>query len=94
MRLTPPLTPAFSASPAYLNRHGRPQHPRELLAHQCIRYKLPTANKLAEWRFIEDGQEKTIDPPPKLIFDQVGGVIQAAREGHGISWSLRATVAG
>ncbi len=92
VRLTPPLTPAFSAAPSYLVRHGRPGHPRELLQHRCIRYKLPTANKIADWHFTEDGQDKIIDPPTRLIFDNMIGVIQAAREGHGIGWSLRATM--
>ncbi len=92
VRLTPPLTPAYFAAPAYLDRHGRPEHPRDLLDHRCIRYRLPTANKVADWHFTEEGQDKTIDPPARLIFDHMVGVIQAAREGHGIGWSLRATV--
>ncbi|WP_423594530.1 LysR family transcriptional regulator [Roseateles sp. MS654] len=28
------------ASPDYLRRHGRPSHPDELLAHECIRFKI------------------------------------------------------
>ncbi len=92
VRLTQPLTPAVFASPAYLDLHGRPEHPRDLLGHHCIRYRQPTGNKIADWTFIEDRQEITIDPPTRLIFDHVIGVIHAAREGHGIGWSLRATM--
>lgn len=92
VRLTPPLASVFYAAPAYLDKHGRPKHPRELLRHRCIRYKFPSANKVADWHFIEDGQDKIIDPPTRLVFDQIIGVIQAAREGHGIGWSLQATV--
>ncbi|WP_120500950.1 LysR family transcriptional regulator [Roseovarius sp. EL26] len=92
VRITPPLEVVFFAAPSYLERHGCPSHPRDLLEHQCIRYKLPTANKLAEWQFVEEGQEKVIDPPARIIFDQVAGVIQAASEGHGIGFSLRATM--
>ncbi|WP_421702568.1 LysR substrate-binding domain-containing protein [Aliiroseovarius sp.] len=92
VRLTPPLTPAFSAAPSYLDQHGRPSHPRDLLNHQCIRYKLPSAKKLAAWKFVENEQEKIINPPSRLTFDNIGGVVQAARDGHGIGWSLRATI--
>lgn len=93
VRVTPPLTPAFSASPAYLSAHGRPDHPMDLYKHQCIRYRYPTANQVADWHFVEDGQEKCIDPPARLSFDHIVGVIQAARMGYGIGWSLKATVA-
>ena len=92
VRLTPPVTPAFSASPSYLDRHGRPEHPRELLDHRCIRYRFSTAKKVADWWFTEDGQDKIIDPPSSLIFDQGVAVIEAARDGHGIGWSMRATI--
>jgi len=92
VRLTPSLTSAFSAAPDYLERFGRPNHPRDFLTHRCIRYRYATANKIADWYFLEDGQEKMIDPPTRLVFDHVMGVIQAARDGLGIGWSLRATI--
>ena len=91
-RVSGPLTPAFSAAPSYLDVYGRPQHPRELLDHKCIRYKFITANKIADWHFVDDGQTKIIDPPSNLIFDSFEMVNQASREGHGIGWSLRAAI--
>ena len=82
----------FSAAPSYIDAAGRPEHPRDLLDHSCIRYRLPSAGKIADWHFIEDGQTKLIDPPARLTFDNVIGVIQAARDGLGIGWSLHATM--
>ena len=93
VRLTPPLSTTFSAAPSYLERLGTPQHPRDLFEHQCIRYRQPTANSVADWYFTEDGQDKLIDPPARMTFDHVQGVIQAAKDGHGIGWSLYTTVA-
>lgn len=92
LRVTQPMASAFFASPDYLDRHGRPRHPRDLLDLQCIRYRQPTSKKIREWRVVDGGQEKCIDPPVRLTFDTVIGVIQAAREGHGIGWSMRATM--
>lgn len=92
VRVTQPVIPTFFASPEYLNKWGKPKIPRDLLDHQCIRYRQPTAGKIREWWIIEDGIEKRIDPPIRLTFDTVIGVIQAAREGHGIGWSMRATM--
>ncbi len=91
-RLTPPLMAALSASPAYLDRHGRPERPRELLVHKCIRYRFISANQVADWQFREDGQVFTVDPAANLVFDSFQSVVQAAREGHGIGWSLRAVI--
>ncbi|MEL6688065.1 MAG: LysR family transcriptional regulator [Pseudomonadota bacterium] len=83
---------AFFASPSYLKAHGTPQKPRDLLEHACIRHRQPTSGQLREWWVSESGQPKRIDPPARLVFDSAAGVIQAAREGHGIGWSMRATM--
>ncbi len=92
VRVTSALAPVFSAAPCYLNKQGRPEKPRDLLNHSSIRYKPPTAKKMADWHFTENGQDKTINPPSRLVFDNIIGVVQATREGHGIGYSLRATV--
>lgn len=91
-RLTPELKAAYSAAPSYLATHGRPAHPRDLFAHKCIRYRFVSANRIASWRFQIDGRETIIDPPAQLVFDSFRSVVQAAQDGHGIGWSLRAVV--
>lgn len=83
---------AFFASPSYLKAHGTPRKPRELLKHACIRHRQPTSGQLREWWVSERGQPIRIDPQARLVFDSAAGVIQAAREGHGIGWSMRATM--
>lgn len=83
---------AFFASPSYLKAHGTPQEPRDLLDLACIRHRQPTSGQLREWWVSERGQPKRIDPPARLVFDSAAGVIQAAREGLGIGWSMRATM--
>ena len=93
LRLTGPLTPCFMAAPSYLEKFGRPEHPRDLLSHKCIRHKFMTAKRVGDWHFVEDGQTKTVDPPTTLIFDNMQSVAQAARDGHGIGWALRTVIA-
>lgn len=77
---------ATLASPAYLAKHGEPQHPHDLLRHQCLVYT--GLNNLNEWVYCEDGKED--------IVVRVGGNFQsnsseatrqAAVEGLGISYS-------
>ena len=92
VRLTSPLIAAYSASPRYLAERGRPAHPRDLFHHNCIRYRFITTNRIADWEFTEDGRTFAVDPPAHLVFDGFQSVVQAARDGHGIGWSLRAVV--
>lgn len=92
VRLTEPLTQCYSAAPSYLAAYGRPEHPRDLLNHKCVRYKSVTANRIWEWQYIEDGQVKTVDPPTRLVFDSMQSVTKAVRDGHGVGWSLRPVI--
>src|ERR1700745_1899042 len=48
-RLIAPVRRFVVASPTYLARHGRPKHPHELVAHQCVSYL--TRPKRDAWRF-------------------------------------------
>lgn len=92
LRLTGPLEVCLCASPAYLARAGRPTHPRDLLHHQCVRYKFISANRLHSWRFVEDGQTKVIDAPRSIVFDEMDAVRQAALDGLGVAWTMRAMI--
>ena len=92
VRLTEALIPCWYAAPSYLDAFGRPAHPRDLLNHKCVRYKSVTAKRIWDWQFSEDGQTKSVDPPTRLVFDNMHFVTQAVLDGHGIGWSLRAAI--
>ncbi len=92
VRLTEPLTPCFFAAPSYLEIQGRPRHPRDLLNQRCVRYRYISANRLHDWQFTEGGQTKTVDPPTRLIVDDMETLRLAVRDGQGIGWTLRAVI--
>jgi DNA-binding transcriptional LysR family regulator len=77
---------AAVAAPDYLARRGRPQHPRELLDHACMRARF-ASGAVIRWTFERDGETVTIDPAGQLLV-QVGGAldlkIAAAVAGTGI----------
>jgi DNA-binding transcriptional LysR family regulator len=57
---------ALAASPAYLDRHGRPRHPRELLRHACLRGRF-SSRAMPPWEFERDGEVVRIDPTGPLL---------------------------
>jgi DNA-binding transcriptional LysR family regulator len=77
---------AAAASTAYLDRHGRPEHPRDLLAHACLRGRFASGNMPA-WEFEKDGETVLVEPNGPLIV-RAGGAsdlaVEAAIAGTGI----------
>lgn len=57
---------ATAAAPAYLDRHGRPQHPRELLDHACIGGRFASGATIT-WEFERDGEVVHVDPSGPLV---------------------------
>lgn len=52
---------AVCASPAYLRRRGRPEAPRDLERHDCLRYAAPGQG--ARWRFRPEGGGPVVEVP-------------------------------
>lgn len=57
---------ATAASPAYLAARGVPVHPRDLLAHACLRVRF-AGGAMAIWEYHRDGETLRIDPPGQVV---------------------------
>lgn len=56
-----------AAAPAYLDAHGRPTHPRDLLDHACLRLRFSSGARVT-WEFERGNEVIRLDPPgPVLI---------------------------
>ena len=77
---------ATAASPAYLDAHGRPDHPRELLHHACLRGRF-ASGAMTPWEFERGGTVVKIEPSGPLIV-RVGAAtdlaVDAAVAGSGV----------
>jgi len=57
---------ATAASPSYLEARGRPEHPRDLLAHACLRGQFASGS-MPTWEFERDGEVVRVDPAGPLV---------------------------
>jgi DNA-binding transcriptional LysR family regulator len=77
---------AAAAAPAYLDRRGRPRHPRDLLRHACLRGRF-SSGAMTAWEFERDGKLVQLDPTGPLIV-QAGAAtdlaVDAAIAGTGV----------
>ncbi len=78
---------AAAASPDYLDRRGRPNHPRELLHHACLLGQFASGAMTTPWEFERDGEIVKVSPTGPLVV-RVGAAadlaVDAAVAGCGV----------
>ena len=89
-------------SPAYFARHGRPQHPRELEKHACVRYRYVGSGAIYRWEFAHRsgasrGQWFDMDVDGPITTNEPAIGIHAALEGlalmHAVEPMVRQSIA-
>ncbi|WP_029003316.1 LysR family transcriptional regulator [Azorhizobium doebereinerae] len=93
VRLGPELRQVAVASPGYLAAHGRPEHPRDLVQHRCIRWRWPGHATPYAWEFCEDGGWFSVAVDGPLIVNDKELARRAAIRGAGIAFPVEQTVA-
>lgn len=74
---------ATAAAPDYLDTHGRPEHPRDLLAHACLRGQF-AGGATPTWYFEQNGEVLQVNPSGPLL----------VRPGAAIDLAISTAVAG
>ena len=85
-QLAPHRICAF-ASPAYLAARGKPQHPSDLLNHDCVNFRYQATGQEAQWPFLVGGKLMEFSPQAGLILDVSDAVATALVAGAGIGIS-------
>jgi len=57
---------ATAAAPSYLDAHGRPEHPRDLLSHPCLRGQF-SGGAMPTWEFERQGELVRLNPSGPLL---------------------------
>ncbi|MCQ9424092.1 LysR family transcriptional regulator [Pseudomonas sp. LJDD11] len=71
------------ASPDYLQRHGTPTAPENLLQHNCLRFNFRRAEP--DWPFVRDGQPFALKITGNIECSSGEALAQLARVGAGIA---------
>ncbi len=74
------------ASPDYLARCGRPQHPHDLANHNCIRVRFPSGAHF-RWEFAQGGHRVLVDVPGTLSTDDFQLMHRCAEQGVGLAYA-------
>lgn len=79
------------AAPAYISRNGKPQHPEDLVNHNCLQYAYQTTGA-AEWLFKRDSGNYVVRISGNFSTNNAGALRKAALGGHGIAYVPRCLV--
>jgi DNA-binding transcriptional LysR family regulator len=81
-------------APGYFARHGKPMHPRELLSHACIQFRMPNTGKLQSWQLRREADEPDQQLPTKMTCNTNEARLCFALEGLGIAYISEFAVRG
>jgi DNA-binding transcriptional LysR family regulator len=93
LKVGPDLRMSVVAAPSYLARYGTPRHPRDLVNHRCINYRMVASGAIYAWEFEQNGLAFEVRVPGPLTFNEPQLMLDAALDGLGIAYLLESDVA-
>jgi DNA-binding transcriptional LysR family regulator len=91
-RLSADFRWVVAGAPSYLERHGEPQHPQDLMAHQCIRLRLGNG-RMYDWDFEQGEETLALAVPGAIIVDNGSAARALALRGMGLMYASEAAIA-
>jgi DNA-binding transcriptional LysR family regulator len=78
------------ASPAYLQRHGRPAHPLDLEdgQHVCIDFRDSQTGRPFGWEFHRPGEQVNVATRGRLVVNDAGTLYSVCEHGHAVAQML------
>lgn len=85
-RIGPDFCLAVVGAASYFKDHPIPDHPKDLIGHTCINFRLPTFGGLYAWEFEENGREIKIRVDGQLVFNNIFASLDATLDGFGLAY--------
>jgi DNA-binding transcriptional LysR family regulator len=86
------LSQALVCAPSYVEAHGAPTRPEDVLAHRCLLFRRASGQPWP-WEFERQGREVVVNPPGVLVSDENEVIRRACLDGAGLAFLLRDLVA-
>ena len=91
--VTGPMRSVVVGAPAYLDRRGRPAHPRDLAAHNCVNFRQTSSGGIYRWEFAQrsgprKGRWFEIAVDGSLTVNSIPLAVRAAIDGIGLATVL------
>ncbi|WP_250459289.1 LysR family transcriptional regulator [Microbulbifer litoralis] len=87
-----PLRWLLVASPDYMAGRDAPRHPRDLLEHDCVRYRYTGSGAVERWEFERRGQRCDIHVDGPVTTNDNDLMLRAVLEGRGVGLLLEQAV--
>lgn len=84
-RLSADIRWVVAGSPAYFDRFGEPQHPRDLANHRCLRIRLGSGT-IYRWEFERGEEAIALDVPGAVTLANTALALELAQEGAGLAY--------
>lgn len=92
IKLLGPIKWVVACSPKYLKDKNIPKHPRELLAHNCIRFQFEPGRLYDKWEFEKKGQELQVHVKGTLVMNDALLMKSAAINGAGFIFTEEVSI--
>ena len=73
------------ASPSYIERRGRPEHPEDLIHHHCLVYRYAGHGRIFRWGFVRDGLRFEPELKATIVSNDIDTLAEMAIAGAGIT---------
>ncbi|RVO72941.1 LysR family transcriptional regulator [Sinorhizobium medicae] len=85
VRISPDQQMAVVATPTYLDQHGRPQTPDDLINLNCLAFRLETHGNIYAWEFEKDGKEVAVRPKGQIVCNDPDQITRFCLSGLGLA---------
>src|SRR4029079_12703201 len=86
LKLLGPIRWVAAGAPKYLDKFGRPEHPKDLLSHDCI--CVGAGDRVYDrWEFEKVGKELAVQVRGSLIMNDATLALDAALDGLGLLYA-------